>query len=160
MVELEDDSIKTKNPRKAALYSTIFPGLGQIYNEKYWKLPIIYGGFAALTYSTQFNWRQYQEFKTAYLYKIDGNPNTVDPYPNVTGQAVQAQYQAYRKNFELSLIGFLVLYSLNIIDATVDAHLFAFDVSDNLSMHWNPKIEMLPASNSSSAQLAIHLKFK
>jgi hypothetical protein len=153
------DSAKTKDPKKAALYSTIFPGMGQFYNEKYWKMPIVYGSFIGLGYFGGYNWGQYKEYKSAYLFKIDNDSSTIDPFPNVSPQAVQSQYQAFRKNFELSIIGMLVIYGLNVVDAAVDAHLYSFDVSENLSLRWQPQI--MPAwHQSGTASFTMHIQLQ
>jgi len=121
-----------KNPRKAMLMSVILPGLGQAYNEKYWKIPIIYGGFGTLIYFIDFNSVNYKKYKRAYLNRID-NGGVVDEYINYTNNDLLELKNYYRKNLELTYILTGVLYFLNIIDANVDAYMSSYDVSDDIS---------------------------
>ena len=118
------------SPRKAALLSTILPGAGQVYNKKYWKVPVIYAGAAGLAYSFQFNQSRYVKYRDAYKFRIDGDATTTDDYIGLYSDdnlnTLQKYYHRYR---DLTVIGFVALYALNIIDASVDAHLFTFDVS-------------------------------
>ncbi len=129
------------SPRKAALLSTILPGAGQVYNKKYWKVPVIYAGAAGLAYSFQFNQSRYVKYRDAYKFRIDGDATTTDDYIGLYSDdnlnTLQKYYHRYR---DLTVIGFVALYALNIIDASVDAHLFTFDVSDNLSMKIEPTL--------------------
>lgn len=132
------------SPRKAAIYSTILPGLGQLYNKKYWKIPVLYAGIGGLTYAIIYNNNNYLDFRSAYRIRLDDDPKTIDPYADITSKDYQstAELEANTKNFhrwrDLSIFGAALLYVLNIVDATVDAHLFTFDVSDNLTMHVQP----------------------
>ena len=127
------------SPRKAALLSAILPGAGQVYNKKYWKLPIIYAGAAGLTYSFQFNHSRYVKYRNAYKYRIDDDASTTDDYIGVyTDDNLNTLQKYYHRYRDLTVIGFAALYALNIIDASVDAHLFTFDVSDDLTMNVAP----------------------
>lgn len=138
-------------PRKAVLFSTIFPGLGQIYNRKYWKLPILYGGFAGLTYAITWNNGYYRDYLNAYIHIMDDNPNTNDwhnmlpygmDYETVDRQwfagVLQQRKDYYRYYRDLSIIITVGLYVLGIVDAYVDAQLFDFDISPDLSMRMAP----------------------
>lgn len=141
------------SPRKAVLFSAIFPGLGQIYNRKYWKLPILYGGFVGLTYSIIWNNGYYQDYLGAYIDIVDDNPNsnrwhnmlaygqdyeTVDiPWLTSVLQQRKDHYRYYR---DLSIIITVGLYFIAIVDAYVDAQLFDFDISPDLSMRVTPAI--------------------
>ena len=160
---LETDSTKTKviseentighSPKKASIYSTILPGLGQAYNKKYWKIPIIYIGFGTLGYFIGWNNNFYKTYKQAYVDLTDGDDNTNSyldldaskyydlnnptDYNNFkTGLSKQQEY--YRRNRDLLIISTIGFYGLNIIDASVDAHFFDFDISDDLSFNWQP----------------------
>ena len=141
------------SPKKATIMSAILPGLGQIYNRKYWKLPIIYGGFAGLVYSIGFADKRYQGFKEAFILRVDGDPATIDIYDpqlinNETKYSQDGLLQLkdyYRRNRDLSYILTAGLYILNIIDANVDAHFFDFDISKDLTLHVNPLIYNNPA---------------
>lgn len=139
---------KVHSPRKATIYSAALPGLGQIYNRKYWKVPFVYGGFAALGYFINFNHGEYIKFRQAYSDIIDTDPNTssylkliVNYQPDRTSQyteTLRTTKDYWRRNRDLLVIGTAVFYAINIIDASVDAHFFKFDISDDLSMKWVP----------------------
>jgi hypothetical protein len=131
---------KMAPPQKAALMSACFPGLGQIYNHKWWKLPIIYAGFGGLGYSVWWNNRFVKEYRNALRYRYDNNAATVDTlgrYPDNDLVTLKDYYQRYR---DLSFIGMAALYTLQIVDACVDAHLATFDVSDDLSLNICPRV--------------------
>jgi hypothetical protein len=143
------------SPKKAALYSTILPGLGQIYNRKYWKIPIVYGGFATLGYFIKWNNKEYATAKNAYKDLTDNDPET-QSYMNLkeivyykldnpndvanlkTGLTSSQDY--YRRNRDLLIIITFAFYGLNIIDASVDGHFFNFDISDDLTMKVRPAL--------------------
>ncbi len=142
---VETDTIKEKkehkhSPGKAAMLSATFPGLGQIYNKKIWKVPIVYAGLGAAVYAINFNNTEYQKFRKAYTYRVDGNPNTIDDFPEYSGDVLKRAMDFYRRNLEISYIAAGIVYVLNILDATVDAHLFYFDVSEDLSLNIRPGI--------------------
>lgn len=143
------------SPRKAVIYSAIFPGLGQIYNRKYWKLPILYGGFVGLTYAITWNNGYYQDYLGAYQDIMDDNPDTnrwhdMLPYAyRDNPESVDAQWftnvlqqrkDHYRYYRDLSIILTVGVYLLGIVDAYVDAQLFDFDMSPDLSMRVAPVI--------------------
>lgn len=148
------------SPKKAALLSAILPGAGQVYNKKYWKLPIIYVGAGALAYSFQFNQSRYVKYRNAYKYRIDDDSSTMDEYIGIYSDdnlnTLQKYYHRYR---DLTVIGFAALYALNIIDASVDAHLFTFDVSDDLSMKVEPTLINTVGMNNYTTGLSLKLKF-
>lgn len=129
------------SPQKAALLSAVLPGAGQVYNKKYWKVPVIYAGAGALAYSFSYNQKKYIKYRNAYKYRIDGDAATVDEFEGKYSEdnlnTLQKYYHRYR---DLTVIGMAVLYVLNIVDASVDAHLFSFDVSDNISMNIQPVV--------------------
>ena len=141
------------SPRKAVIYSAIFPGLGQIYNRKYWKLPIVYGGFVGLTYAITWNNGYYRDYLGAYQDIMDDNPDTnrwhdMLPYgrdPETTDitwftGVLQQRKDYYRYYRDLSIIATVGLYLVAIVDAYVDAQLFDFDISPDLSLHVAPTI--------------------
>ena len=132
-----------KNPKVATLLSTFIPGAGQIYDEKYWKFPVIYGGFAAFLYFGNLNDNEYKKYRKAYEEKIDyqRNPEKGDPYPGIAAEAIQRERERWRRNRDLNYIGIGVLYILNIIDANVYAHLFDWDISEDLTLNICPEIE-------------------
>ncbi|NQV52761.1 MAG: hypothetical protein HQ500_06240 [Flavobacteriales bacterium] len=134
-----------RNPKKASLYSAVLPGAGQIYNRKYWKLPIVYGAMATAVYLYFDNRRYYVDYRDAYLNEL--NQDDPDYVPSnyaiqgVSTSQLRAASDQSRQNMEYSVIGFLAIYGLQIIDATVDAHLSSFDVGDDLSMEWQPTLQ-------------------
>jgi hypothetical protein len=164
--KVSNDSIPPEqlhSPKKASIYSAILPGLGQAYNKKYWKIPVIYAGFGAFVYFADWNNGWYVVFKDAYrdlsvregfdsevfikkyskipiLATIDYT-NSVDK-KNTLDYLTKAQ-DYYRRNRDLLIISTAAFYALNIIDASVDAHLFYFDISDNLTLNWHPAVNLL-----------------
>ena len=130
------------SPRKATIMSAALPGLGQVYNGKWWKVPIIYGGYAGLTYMAVSNHNQMVRFREAYLIRTDDNPDTVDEYVGTYSDANLRDLKVTRqRNRDLSFIIMGILYVLNIIDANVDGHLKDFDVSEDLSMRIRPHMQ-------------------
>ncbi|HET6558270.1 MAG TPA: DUF5683 domain-containing protein, partial [Prolixibacteraceae bacterium] len=152
--QIVDDSVIVKkseevhSQRKATIYSAALPGLGQIYNSKYWKVPIVYGGIATLGYFINFNHERYIKYRQAYSDIIDEDPNTNSHFLLITNYDTdrKSQYTErlgsykdyWRRNRDLLVIGTAVFYALNIIDASVDAHFFNFDISEDLTMKWAP----------------------
>ncbi|MCS6822259.1 MAG: DUF5683 domain-containing protein [Microscillaceae bacterium] len=136
-----------RSPRKAALYSALLPGLGQIYNRKYWKVPIVLGAGAVVGSIIDFNVKQYRKFREAFEIKVHNanNPTNLrfDPYPAVTQAQIQRVRNTAQQNMELSIIVAVVVYGLNIVDAAVDAHLSGFDVSEKLSIQFKPTSHLL-----------------
>lgn len=152
------------DPNKAVLYSAIFPGLGQIYNRKYWKLPLIYGGFVGLYYAISWNGRYYNDYTKAYKAIMSDAPRSdsnfaiwgafisgnvkvsdiTDSQLNSYKTRFRNKRDSYRRYRDLSIIGAVALYGLCMIDAYVDAHLFDFDISPDLSMRVEPKMEQDP----------------
>lgn len=152
LVETEDSVliIKEHSPRKAALYSAVLPGLGQAYNQKYWKIPVVYTALGIAGYSIAFNARYYNDLKNSYLIRTDGDSTTIDEYVNILPAESQLiQYaEFYRKNMEISVIITAAIWTLNIVDALVDAHLYNFDISDDLSLEIRPGYRAMPSGFS------------
>jgi hypothetical protein len=123
------------SPRRATLLSAVLPGAGQVYNHKFWKVPVIYAGFAGLGYLVKTNNDQYKIYKDAYRFRLDDDPLTIDNFTDIySDQDLVTLKNYYRRNRDVSIIAGGVLYILNIVDAAVDAHLFYFNVNDDLSM--------------------------
>lgn len=129
------DSVIYRSPRKASIYSAVLPGLGQIYNRKYWKVPIVYIGFGTLYYFINFNNKRFNDFKQAYKDFPDYNLNY--PYPLTLEQIDRAMIY-YKRWRDLSILGTVGFYIFQIIDATVDAHLFNWEVGEDLSLNIKP----------------------
>jgi len=136
------DSIPIHSAKKATIMSVCLPGLGQAYNKKYWKIPVLYAGFGVLTYFIIKNGAEYRNFRTAYNIVVSGdtanfeNPYVVRYGGNIT--LLQEGRNYYRHNLEFTYILTGILYILNIVDASVDANLYNFDVSDDLSLKLEP----------------------
>jgi tetratricopeptide (TPR) repeat protein len=149
------------SPSKASMLSAVFPGLGQIYNKKYWKLPIIYAGVGICIYSIYFAQRNYDRYLTAYKQRLANDPNNLDEfskkglgeYYNV--EALTSYKDFYRRNRDLSYIILGGIYVLNIIDATVDGYLFDYDVSPDLTLHFTPVINYSAYSNNFALSCSI-----
>ena len=154
---------KKHSPRKATIRSAILPGWGQIYNKKYWKLPIVYGALGVTGYIFNYNRVQYNKVKYAYFYLVtrgaNGGVGTSDStnysFDKIDPQlknrvlakdsySLQLYRNEFRKDVDYSVLFFLFFWALNVVDATVDGHLKDFDVSDNLSMKIKPTINTLP----------------
>lgn len=157
----EKDTLEKKlthSPKKAALLSAIIPGAGQFYNKKYWKIGIIAAGSAALIYSTQFNNQFYHDYKDELIIREQktgtGNPN-YEQYTNANLSELQGYY---KRNRDLSVIGLALLYAANIIDATVDAHLFDFNFSDDLSLKIRPETSLF-ANGHFNSGITLLIKF-
>lgn len=138
------------NPTKATWLAVVFPGGGQIYNRKYWKLPIIYGGFAGCAYALSWNGKMYKDYSQAYLDIMDSNPNTksyedlLPPNANYNEEqlknTLKRRKDSFRRFRDLSVFAFIGVYLISIIDAYVDAELSNFDISPDLSMRVEPTI--------------------
>lgn len=151
------DSPKVHSVRKATLLSTYLPGAGQVYNRKAWKVPIIYAAFAGMGYLIKFNHDNFKKFDNALLTRYDNDPNTVDDYAKIYSEDnLRSLSDFYRRNRDLSVIGITLIYVLNIVDAHVDAHLFNFNVDDDLSIQVNPTLQMGPYSSSAGLSLSLH----
>ena len=138
---------KKHSPLRASIYSTLIPGLGQIYNKKYWKLPIIYGGMGFFIYNAGLNRTDYLWLKEGYVNRLLEKEE--DPFlAQYSTDGIKSAMDAARQNMEWSYIGAGVLYILNIVDASVDAHLYTFDMSDDLSLRVEPVYMPLQAHQS------------
>lgn len=148
---------KKWNPHKSWWMSAILPGLGQAHNKKYWKIPIIYSIFAASIYMIEDNNFKYKIYKDAYaVYATDGPPVWS---PSITDTQLKDQKDFYRRNRDLSIILSSVFYLMNILDASVDANLMDFDISEDLSLRVEPQIEPIKtnAKNSFGLKFVISL---
>jgi hypothetical protein len=130
------------SPRKATIRSAIIPGWGQAYNKKYWKIPIVYGALGTAAGFFVYNYREYIDARDAYRYMRDTLPaNDVlikAKFRRVDPEGVRNYRNGVRQNVDYSVLAFLVLWGLNVVDATVDGHLKAFEVNENLSLKINP----------------------
>lgn len=146
------DSIELKakhSPKKAALLSAACPGLGQIYNKKYWKLPIVYGGIAGLGTWVAFNQINLKGYTNAYKLELDDDPSTIGSYKGAVGSnQLRVKRDDAKRNLDLSIILLCVYYSFNILDAAVDAHLYDYSITEDLSVRIEPDINVYQAFNN------------
>ncbi|MES2138353.1 MAG: DUF5683 domain-containing protein [Bacteroidota bacterium] len=162
---LEQAKIKPKakpayhSPKTSALMSTIIPGLGQVYNKKYWKVPVIYAGLGGLAYSINQNQKKYSRYIEAYKFRIDGDSLTIDNFPRYSDENLNTLQQYYKRFRNLSVIGFTLIYVMNIVDASVDAHMFTFDVSDDLSFHIQPTLLNIANAKNYTTGLSLNITF-
>jgi hypothetical protein len=126
------DKINPLAPAKAAFYSAILPGLGQAYNKKYWKIPLVYGALGSGIYFYTWNNKKYNQYRDAYKRRLSGFQD--DDFQYLDDSRLISGQKFYQKNRDLSLLVTVGLYILNIVDANVDAHLIQFNVNDNLSV--------------------------
>lgn len=147
------------DPMRAVWMSALCPGLGQIYNRRYWKLPIIVAGFMGLGYGTSWNNTQYQDYSNAYLDLMSGDPDRKSYMnffpPNTDESSLDKEWlksvmknrkDYYRRNRDLCVICMVGVYLLSLLDAYVDAQLAHFDISPDLSMDWSPGLTADPVS--------------
>lgn len=156
--ELMTSEVTEHSPKTALLRSLALPGLGQAYNKKYWKIPIVYAALGTSVYFIVDNNRQYNEFKDAYLIRNDGDSTTSDKYPQYSNDNLITLIDFYRRSRDLSVVLTAGIYLINVLDAMVDAHLYEFDVSDELTIRVRPEIYYTRQTGYSPA-VGIRLKF-
>jgi hypothetical protein len=147
-IPITDTLPAVHSPRKATIMSTLLPGLGQIYNKKYWKVPVIYATFGVVGYFIAYNNKYYLYFKGAYAYKLTeaanvaaGKPDFATKYPELgylPEESLKQGMDTYRRWRDLNGLGFIAFYALQVIDANVDAHFFNYDISRDLSIRVRP----------------------
>lgn len=155
-------AVKIFNPRTATIRSAMVPGWGQIYNKKYWKLPLVYGALGTTAGIFFYNVKNYKLLRLAYLYISDTdttNDKLIDPrFKNLSVNSIRTYRNSFRQNVDYSVLFFLVFWGLNVVDATVDAQLKAFDVNDNLSLQLTPGFSPLANTTGISLVFNIHSK--
>ncbi len=147
--------IREHSPHKASIYSAIIPGAGQVYNKKYWKAPIVWASLATTLYFARENNTNINNYQSAYIQRKNGG---TDIYSDVyTDDQLITIIDFYERNRDVSYILTAVFYLLNIVDASVDAHLFDFDINDDLSLRAMPTI--LSNSNGQQPMLSFQINF-
>ncbi|MGB7393491.1 MAG: DUF5683 domain-containing protein [Pricia sp.] len=154
-------------PSKAAFYSAVIPGLGQIYNKRYWKAPIVWGAIGAAVYGYTWNDNAYQRFRTAFKRRQAGfiDDEFYDPFggtgpiPRLDQGDLQNEQERYQRDRDLLLLVAIGLYALNIVDANVDAHLKQFNVDQDLSLNMRPYMDVDPISNQPIYGMAVAMRF-
>ncbi len=152
-------TVSTHDPRKATLYATVLPGLGQIYNGKYWKLPIVYGGLFTLGYFINYNHNLYIDLRRELIRDIEGKPRTDPRFTRLTTESLRRNVDRLQRDRDYLIIVTGVAYALTIVDAHVDAHLKEFDVNEDLSFKIGPRFAP-EAGAQWQAGLSLKLYFK
>ena len=174
---LPDSSIAKRRPinplapSKAAFYSAVLPGLGQIYNKRYWKVPLVYAVLGTGVYAYLYNDDLYDRFRTAFKRRQAGfaddefwdafNPDDgiIPSVPDLSTEALEDGQERYQRDRDLSLLVTILMYALNIVDANVDAHLKQFNIDDDLSLDMRPYLDLDPISNNPSYGMAFVIQF-
>jgi hypothetical protein len=154
---LKLDSVPNHSPKKATLLSLAVPGLGQAYNKKYWKIPLVYAIIGTPLYFALEEAKLYNEFKDAYVAEQLGETHKYTDVYN--GTQLNALLQGHRQNRDLFVVLTVAAYAMNILDAAVDAHLYSFDVSDDLSASFKPSFQLDRISNTMIPSMTLSLKF-
>lgn len=165
-----DQKIWVPNPTKATWLALVIPGGGQIYNRKYWKLPIFYGGFAGCAYALTWNSKMYKDYSTAYKDAMNGNMQSssiTDLLPpgykiseTQLKELLRKRKDTYRRYRDLSIFAFIGVYLLSVIDAYVDAELSNFDITPDLSMKVEPAIINSQMTGSSNKNVGVQCSFR
>lgn len=156
-----DSVLKVHSPRKAIIRSAIIPGWGQVYNKKYWKLPLVYGALGATAYVFFDNLQVYRDSRFAYKAKYRATqgdssllPDVKPEYMVYSVESLRANRDQFRKYIDYSVIFFVFFWGLNVVDAAVDAHLKSFDVSPDLSLRIKPGYSEMAGTKGISIVLA------
>ncbi len=163
------EAINPLAPSKAAFYSTVLPGLGQIYNKQYWKAPIVWGALGGSVYMYTLKNDTYRRFRTAFIrrqagftddefYDLNGD-NEPGQAPDFDAGDLESQQERFQEERDLWLVAAIAIYALNIIDANVTAHLKQFNIDDNLSFDFKPYLDLNRVSNSANYGMALTIKF-
>jgi len=159
-----DSQSKKHSPRVAAIRSAIVPGWGQIYNKKYWKLPIVYGALGTCAGVFVYNLNNYKDTRFAYRVKYNMRVNFTDStlfdqinplMKPLDEESLRYYRDQFRRDIDYSVLFFLLLWGLNVVDATVDAHLKSFDVGPDLSLQLKPGRSQLAGTSGLSVVLKI-----
>lgn len=167
---VEKGPINPLAPSKAAFYSAVLPGLGQIYNKSYWKVPIVWGAIGTGTYVYLYNDDLYDRFRTAFkrrragftddeFYDLNPSDDFIPTSPDLSNEALQSAQERYQRDRDLALLITIALYALNIIDANVDAHLKQYNVNEDLSLKVQPYLETLPVTMGPNYGLSMAIRF-
>jgi hypothetical protein len=156
---LVNDSAAWGDPKRATVLALVLPGAGQIYNKKYWKAGIVYAGIGGLAYMWRYNTDSLARYQKILVSKINGDTNTIDLSPNRSTASIRSDRDFHRRYRDVSLIGFVVLYALQAIDANVDAHLKEFKVNKDLSMKIQPDICTVKSGMGLYNGFTVTLKF-
>jgi len=160
-IKSDTTKVREHSPKRATYYSMILPGLGQAYNRKYWKIPVVYAGFGTVGYFIVSNTRNYKSFRDAYSFKLSGSsaPPPNDLVNRYSSDQLLVGREYYRRNLEVSYITAGLWYILTMVDAAVDAHFFNYDISEDLSMQVNPWSFPSPDKGRGVAGITLTMRF-
>jgi len=175
-IVVQDSIIKKKKsinplaPSKAAFLSAVFPGMGQVYNKRYWKVPIVYGFIGAGIYFYDLNNGEYTRYRDAFkrrqagfnddeFWDRDPDTGTFPDTPDVSNASLEDAQVRLQRDRDLALVVTIIFYALNIVDANVDAHLKQFNIDDDLSIDWQPYLDVDPVMNNPSYGMGVVVRF-
>ena len=149
------------SPTLAAIFSAVLPGMGQGYNKKYWKIPIVYAGIGGLGFGVAYTAIQWKGFRNAYRLEVDENPATIGTYKGIEDANTLKSYRDFHKrNLDILSICLGVWYLLNVVDAAVDAHMFNWNMKDDINLSWAPTmLQGGPYGNTTTAGLSVRVGF-
>ena len=156
---------KPHNPKTATIMSACLPGLGQIYNGKWWKVPIVYAGLGGLGYMSVKNFKDFKAYQNAFKYKSDPSIQLTEHELELANKYSDSQLQTYKnkhqRDFELFTILAVAWYGLNIVDACVDGHLYSYDITDDLTFSIEPMqpVNIVPSPLMAQAGLSFKFSF-
>jgi len=155
--EIDFDELDPSAPSKAAFYSAVLPGLGQGFNKKYWKIPIVYAAIGTSIFSYDFNQKKYWDYRNAYKSRKAGYNN--DPYQNliIDDDRLLDGADFHKKNRDLSMVFIIGFYILNILDANIDSHLKQYNVNESLTL--KPYLNQGNELSYKSIGLSLNLNF-
>lgn len=162
--EPKEEMDTTHSPQKAALFSALLPGAGQVYNHlakpkgkknAFWKVPIIYAGLGATAYFALKNHRLQRMFKEEYTYRVQNNATNLVGYEEYDDQGILTLYDQSQRSRDLMIFAFIAVYGLNVLDAHVEAHFVNFDVSKDLTLRFRPVMH-----DFSTPGLSLSLNFR
>ncbi len=163
--DYSDSSLQARKARRhsplyASLFSMALPGLGQAYNRKYWKIPIVYAGLGGLGYACYFTASNFVGYRRAYRAQVAEVPDPFASYKGVDDAATLKEYRDYfKKNLDISAICTGVWYILNVVDAAVDAHLFEWNMKDDINLSWQPVMLTNTSYATTAPGLRLNLSF-
>lgn len=159
-IQIVDEGINPLAPSTAAFYSAIIPGLGQAYNKKYWKIPIVYAAIGTSTGFYIYNNKKYNKYRDAFKLMKANKPHEFDGLDGnslLSEESLERAQKRFKEDRDLSLFITIGLYVLNIVEASVDAHLMQLNTDDNLS--FNPNITINPITNNIVAGVSVSYSF-
>ena len=162
ITESADTATYKHSPQKATLYSMVLPGLGQAYNKKYWKIPVVYAGFGVLGYFAIMNGNEYRKYRQAYDYVTQGDQSIPIDNDYVDKYAPEQLAQGrdyYRRNLEFTYILTGFWYILNVVDAAVDAHLYNYSIDDDLEIRLKPVADYANLGSGFHPGITLNFRF-